>query len=337
MEVIMKLVSKQLLIFFMLGIISVCLPQKVLAINNEGITSFQLYQPKANQGDIQAQFNLALLYYHGLGIPRDSKQAVYWYTKAAEQGHVNAQYSLGDLYFNGDGKEVPQDFKQAVYWYTKAAEQGFANAQYRLGYMYDYGDEIPQDYKQAFFWYTKAAEQGHYFAKKHRDEMLEKMSQSQNEEVQKLSKELYEKINNEMAEQEQVQYSSFINAAAKRYSLAPELIQAIIKIESSFNPFAISERGAMGLMQLMPETAKEMNVESPFEAEENIMGGSRYLRKLHDLFAGDLQLVLAAYNAGPNRILENNHRIPRIPETEEYVKKVLQEYGRIRENALAIQ
>ena len=165
--------------------------------------------------------------------------------------------------------------------------------------------------------------------------MLEMMSQSQIEEVQKLSKELYEKIDNEIAEQ--VRYSSFINAAAKRYNLTPELIQAIIKIESSFNPFAISERGAMGLMQLMPETAKEMNVESPFEAAENIMGGSRYLRKLHDLFPGDLQLVLAAYNAGPNRILENGHRIPRIPETEEYVKKVLQEYGRIRENALAIQ
>jgi len=335
MEVIMKLVAKLLLIFFMLGLISVCLPQKVLAINYEGITSFQLYQPKANQGDIQAQYNLALLYYHGVEIPRDSKQAVYWYTKAANQGHVNAQYSLGDLYSNGDGKEVPQDFKQAVYWYTKAAEQGFANAQYRLGYMYDYGDEIPQDYKQAFFWYTKAAEQGLYFAIEHRDEMLEKMSQSQIEEVQKLPKEFYEKINNEITEQ--VHYSSFINAAAKRYNLAPELILAIIKIESSFNPFAISERGAMGLMQLMPETAKEMNVKSPFDAEENIMGGSRYLRKLHDLFAEDLQLVLAAYNAGPNRILENGHRIPRIPETEKYVKKVLQEYGRIRENALAIQ
>ncbi|MEK6196585.1 MAG: transglycosylase SLT domain-containing protein [Desulfobacterales bacterium] len=198
-----------------------------------------------------------------------------------------------------------------------------------------YGEEVPQDSKQAFFWYTKAAEQGYYFAKKNRDKMLEMMSQSQIEEVQKLSKELYEKIDNEIAEQ--VRYSSFINAAAKRYNLTPELIQAIIKIESSFNPFAISERGAMGLMQLMPETAKEMNVESPFEAAENIMGGSRYLRKLHDLFAGDLQLVLAAYNAGPNRILENGHRIPRIPETEEYVKKVLQEYGRIRENALAIQ
>ena len=299
----MKLVSKLLLIFFMLGLASVCLPQKVLAELSEveisSIQSFQLNQSKANQGDTNAQFNLALLYYHGVGTPQDSKQAVYWYTKAAEQGHVNAQYSLGSLYYDG------------------------------------YDEEVPQDSKQAFFWYTKAAEQGYYFAKKNRDKMLEMMSQSQIEEVQKLSKELYEKIDNEIAEQ--VRYSSFINAAAKRYNLTPELIQAIIKIESSFNPFAISERGAMGLMQLMPGTAKEMNVESPFEAAENIMGGSRYLRKLHDLFAGDLQLVLAAYNAGPNRILENGHRIPRIPETEEYVKKVLQEYGRIRENALAIQ
>ena len=294
----MKLVSKLLLIFFMLGLVSVCLPQKVLAeLSDEGITPFQIYQPKANQGDADAQFNLALLYYTGLGIPQDRRYAIYWYTKAAEQGHVQAQYLLG--------------------------------------HMYEYDDEPPQDYKLAFFWYTKAAEQNHYFAKQDRDKMLEKMSQSQIEEVQKFSKELYEKIDNQIAEQ--VRYSSFINAAAKRYNLTPELIQAIIKIESSFNPFAISERGAMGLMQLMPETAKEMNVESPFEAEENIMGGSRYLRKLHDLFAGDLQLVLAAYNAGPNRILENNHRIPRIPETEEYVKKVLQEYGRIRENALAIQ
>jgi len=331
----MKFVSKLLLIFFMLGFVSVCLPQKVLAVSDEGITSFQVYQPKANQGDADAQFNLALLYYTGLGIPQDRRYAIYWYTKAAEQGHIQAQYFLGKLYNFGDGIEVRQDFKLAVYWLTKAAEQGHIQAQYLLGHMYEYDDEPPQDYKLAFFWYTKAAEQNHYFAKQDRDKMLEKMSQSQIEEVQKFSKELYKKIDNEIAEQER--YSSFINAAAKRYNLTPELIQAIIKIESSFNPFAISERGAMGLMQLMPETAKEMNVEYPFEAEENIMGGSRYLRKLHDLFAGDLQLVLAAYNAGPNRILENNHRIPRIPETEEYVKKVLQEYGRIRENALAIQ
>ena len=196
MEVIMKLVSKLLLILFLLGLVSVCLPQKVLAVSVEGTTSLQLYELKANQEDADAQFNLGLLYYHGLGVPHDAKQSVYWYTKAAEQGHVNAQYNLGNIYHNGYGREVPKDSKLAVFWFTKAAEQGFVHAQYSLGRNYQYGNGVPQDYKQAFFWYTKAAEKGHYFAKTHRDEMLEKMSQSQIEEVRKLSEEFYEKIKN---------------------------------------------------------------------------------------------------------------------------------------------
>ena len=158
----MKLVSKLLLIFFMLELLSVCLPQKVLAELSEveisSIQSFQLNQSKANQGDADAQFNLALLYNNCIG--------------------------------------TPQDARYAIYWYKKAAEQGLGNAQYSLGHMYEYGDGGPQDYKQAFFWYTKAAEQSYYFAKKDRDKMLEKMSQSQIEEVEELSKELYEKINN---------------------------------------------------------------------------------------------------------------------------------------------
>ena len=129
-------------------------------------------------------------------------------------------------------------------------------------------------------------------------------------------------------------YGKFIQDAAERYSLDPELIKAIIKIESSFNPFALSEKGAMGLMQLMPETAREMQVSAPYEAEENIMGGSRYLRRMLNLFDGDLLLGLAAYNAGPSKVLENR-TIPKIPETEEYVKKVMREYGRTRANALA--
>jgi len=184
----------------MLGLTSVCLSQKVLAELSEAekscIQSFKLYQSKAKQGNADAQFNLALLHHQGRGTPQDRRYAIYWYTKAAEQGHVQAQYFLGKLYNFGDGEEVRQDFKLAVYWLTKAAEQGHIQAQYLLGHMYEYDDEPPQDYKQAFFWYTKAAEQNHHFAKEDRDKMLEKMSQSQIEEVQKLSKELYEKINN---------------------------------------------------------------------------------------------------------------------------------------------
>ena len=184
----------------MLGLISVCLTQKVLAelseIEISSIKSFQLSQSKANQGGADAQFNLALLYYHGVGTPRDTRYAIYWYTKAAEQGHVNAQYNLGKLYMYGYGEEVRQDPKLAVYWLTKASEQGLFQAQYVLGHLYEWGDGGPQDYKLAFFWYTKAAEQGNLFAKEDRDKMLERMSQSQIEEVQKLSKELYEKIYN---------------------------------------------------------------------------------------------------------------------------------------------
>ncbi len=131
-------------------------------------------------------------------------------------------------------------------------------------------------------------------------------------------------------------YGKFIRNAAERYSLDPELIKAVIKVESSFNPFAISEKGAKGLMQLMPATAEEMEVEAPFDAEENIMGGSRYLRQMLNLFDGDLELGLAAYNAGPNRVLANGS-IPNIPETEQYVKKVLRVYGRTRATVMARQ
>ena len=134
----------------------------------------------------------------------------------------------------------------------------------------------------------------------------------------------------------QGRYGQFIRTAAERYSLDPELIRAIIKVESSFNPFAVSEKGAMGLMQLMPGTAEEMHVREPFEASDNIMGGSRYLRKMLNLFEGDLRLGLAAYNAGPNKVLKNR-RIPKIPETEQYVEKVLREYGKTRAGSLARQ
>ena len=94
----MKLVSNLLLIFFILGLNSVCLPQEELTVKNRGIRAFQINQQKANQGGADAQFTLGLLYKRGVGTIQDTKQAVYWYTKAAEQGHINAQYKLGSLY-----------------------------------------------------------------------------------------------------------------------------------------------------------------------------------------------------------------------------------------------
>jgi soluble lytic murein transglycosylase-like protein len=104
---------------------------------------------------------------------------------------------------------------------------------------------------------------------------------------------------------------------------------AVIKTESDFDQFALSKTGAQGLMQLMPETARELNVLNPFNPHENIDGGTRYLRRMLDLFDGNLRLSLAAYNAGPT-LVGRLQKVPRIPETIRYVKKVLAHYKKYR-------
>lgn len=120
-------------------------------------------------------------------------------------------------------------------------------------------------------------------------------------------------------------YDSYITGYGKQYLIDPNLIKAVIRAESGFDRHAVSRKGAKGLMQLMPATAKELNVRDPFNPRQNIEGGTRYLRHLLDTFNGDLTLALAAYNAGPTLVKRIN-RVPRIPETENYVKQVLAYY-----------
>jgi hypothetical protein len=122
-------------------------------------------------------------------------------------------------------------------------------------------------------------------------------------------------------------YEAYIRRFGSRYRVDPNLIKAVIRTESDFNQYAVSRKGAQGLIQLMPETAKEMNVADPFHPGQNIEGGTRYLRFLLDTFDQDLILTLAAYNAGPT-IVRKVRRIPRIPETQAYVKRVLAHYKR---------
>lgn len=119
-------------------------------------------------------------------------------------------------------------------------------------------------------------------------------------------------------------YRTCIDSAAKKYDLDPDLIQAIIRVESNFKKKAKSHKGAMGLMQLMPSTAKDMGVKDAYDPEQNIHGGSRYLRELMNSFK-DLRLALAAYNAGPGAV-EKHKGIPPYRETKTYVSLVMQLY-----------
>ena len=116
------------------------------------------FQEAAVQGDVAAQYNLGVMYDNGQGVPKDEQQAVAWYHKAAEQGNAAAQYNLGVMYYTGQG--VPKDEQQSVAWFRKAAEQGDASAQYNLGVMYENGSGVPKDDQHAAAWHRRAAEQG---------------------------------------------------------------------------------------------------------------------------------------------------------------------------------
>ncbi|HFD87622.1 MAG TPA: lytic transglycosylase domain-containing protein [Gammaproteobacteria bacterium] len=117
-------------------------------------------------------------------------------------------------------------------------------------------------------------------------------------------------------------YQSHIKTMARRYDVDSELIKAVIITESCFNPRAVSPVGARGLMQLMPATASMLGVSDPFDPEENISGGVRYLRMMLDEFNQNKKLALAAYNAGPNAVKKYG-KVPPFPETQHYVKKIL--------------
>jgi hypothetical protein len=114
-----------------------------------------------------------------------------------------------------------------------------------------------------------------------------------------------------------------IRMAARKYNLSTGLLKGVIRAESNFQVKAVSHAGAQGLMQLMPGTAKELGVKNPFDIEQNIDGGARYLRKMLDNFGGDIEVALAAYNAGPGAVERYGGQIPPYQETEQYVERVL--------------
>jgi soluble lytic murein transglycosylase-like protein len=126
-------------------------------------------------------------------------------------------------------------------------------------------------------------------------------------------------------------YGSFVLDAARRHEIDPHLVNAVINQESGFQPNAVSKAGAVGLMQLMPDTAKSLGVKDPFNPQQNIEGGTTLLRGLLDRYHGQLDLALAAYNAGPGAV-DKYGGVPPYPETQAYVRNIMESY---RESAFS--
>jgi soluble lytic murein transglycosylase len=117
-----------------------------------------------------------------------------------------------------------------------------------------------------------------------------------------------------------------IERSAKKFEVDPLLIRSLIKVESDYDAYAVSSSGAQGLMQLMPETARRMNVRDSFNPEQNIEGGVKYFKQLLSLFNGQLIPAIAAYHAGENTVIRYNNQVPPIEATQKYVKKVVLQY-----------
>jgi len=126
-----------------------------------------------------------------------------------------------------------------------------------------------------------------------------------------------------------------IDEAAARHHVDPNLVRSVIKVESNFNPNAVSRKGAMGLMQLMPATARSLNVSNPFDPQQNVDAGVRHLRKLLDSYGGDVRLTLAAYNAGTGAVARSAG-VPRFGETRAYVQRITELYAGGGENGTRV-
>jgi soluble lytic murein transglycosylase-like protein len=125
-------------------------------------------------------------------------------------------------------------------------------------------------------------------------------------------------------------YASLIREVARQEQVDPALLHAVVTVESGYNPRAVSPKGAIGLMQLMPDTARRYSVSDIWDPLQNLRAGARYLRDLLEMFNDNVSLALAAYNAGEKAVIRYGHRIPPFAETKSYVPRVLEHYTRYR-------
>lgn len=243
------------------------------------------------------------------GDPRDSRKLV--------EDAIRHEHAEG----------VVRDYKKAFNLYCNAGKAGNPDALFGLGWMIANGRGIPKNDGLAGKLFALAAERGHI----HAGEMLRRIPASGTAELPKCllpdpSPTLQAGINgkNNFSEHERHIFD-LVSKHATRSAIDPNLVMAIISVESDFNVRARSRKNAQGLMQLIPETARRFDVVNPFDPEENIKGGVAYLQWLLSTFNGNVALTVAAYNAG-EKAVEKYQGVPPYPETRDYVKKITSRY-----------
>lgn len=238
----------------------------------------------------------ALAYEHGEGVPRDPEQAVELYCDAVRMGNAEAMYSLAWMYANGRG--VERDDRYAATLFEMAVFKGHAGAEKARRLVGDYTGAVPDCLT------TRDSERG-FVARETWD--TQKYLASLPEQKKKVVE--------------------LVTTLAPRFSIEPRLALAIATAESNFDPNATSPKNAMGVMQLIPETASRFNVKDSFDPVQNIKGGLAYLRWLLAYYRGNVALAVAGYNAGEGAV-DRYRGVPPFKETQTYVKRILEFFPR---------
>lgn len=241
---------------------------------------------------------------HGEGVARDIDTAVTLYCKAARIGDALSRYNLGWIYANGRG--VKRNDNYAAYFFQLAAAQGDEPS---LRMLKSVG---PEAVKPPCIVQAEAAE-----AKRLADERAAATQAAAAAALEEAATR-YQRLVDTAQER---RIMAIVQKLAPQYGIHPGLAYAIIRAESNFNPLAVSDKNAQGLMQLIPETAARFRVKKPFDPEQNIRGGMSYLRWLLAYFQGNVPLVAAAYNAGEGAV-ERYKGVPPYPETQGYVRRI---------------
>ena len=223
----------------------------------------------------------------------------------------------GRRYENGEG--VGADVDRAIRLYCKAARQGHADAQYQLGWVYAHGRGVKRDDALAAAWFKRAAAKNHVQARNVL-RLLKVKPKSQatcptGSGLRQGSRRSYR------PRTPPAHVKTMVHRLAPEFRLDPDIVLAVVQVESNFDSGARSPKNAQGLMQLIPETADRFGVKDVWDPEQNLRGGMAYLRWLLDRFDGDLSLALAGYNAGEGAV-DRHQGVPPYKETKEYVRRV---------------